>query len=317
VAEPLRSPAGQPWRRYAGFISDSERGARFRFRPDAVVISTPSKCGTTWMQTIVGMLLLDRIDLGVPLSSISPWLDMLIHSEEETFSILEAQTHRRFIKTHTPLDGVPGLDSLTYLTVTRHPLDAALSLRDHHSNMDHEQLERLRIEASGAFSDEGSDEAPEEDPVEYLRWFIDHEQPPDGAGPDDLADYCHQIRTYWNARQAPNVHLFHYADMWNDLDGEMRRVADILGVSVDEQRWPEFVDAARLKSMRAKADVASPEAEYDLWQSPERFFRAGGTRDWASLLSPADIAHFEERLRGLAGDMAEWCVSGRIALEPA
>ena len=269
------------------------------------------------MQTIVGMLLLDRVDVGVPLSSISPWLDMLIHTEEETFALLEAQPHRRFIKTHTPLDGVPGLDSVTYLTVTRHPLDAALSLRDHHSNMDHEQLERLRIEASGAFTDDESDEAPEEDPVEYLRWFVDHEQPPDGAGPDDLADYCHQIRTYWEARQAPNVHLFHYTDMWNDPDEEMRRVADILGVSVDERRWPEFVDAARLESMRAKADVASPEAEYDLWQSPERFFRAGGTRDWASLLTSEDIAHFEERLRELAGDAAEWCVSGRIALEPA
>ena len=105
--------------------------------------------------------------------------------------------------------------------------------------------------------------------------------------------------------------------MWNDPDEEMRRVADILGVSVDERRWPEFVDAARLESMRAKADVASPEAEYDLWQSPERFFRAGGTRDWVSFLTSEDIAHFEERLRELAGDAAEWCVSGRIALEPA
>ena len=269
------------------------------------------------MQTIVGMLLLDRTDLGVALSSISPWLDMLLHTEEDTFSILEEQTHRRFIKTHTPLDGVVGVDTVTYITVTRHPLDAALSLRDHHANMDQEQLERLRVEASGEFTGPEFEEAPEEDPVEYLRWFLDHEQPPDGAGPDDLADYCHQIRTYWDARRAPNVHLFHYTDMWNDLDGEMRRVADILGVSVDEGRWPEFVDAARLKSMRAKADVASPEAEYDLWQSPEQFFRAGGTRDWASLMSAEDLAHFGERLHELAGDAEDWCLEGRSALEPA
>ena len=44
--------------------------------------------------------------------------------------------------------------------------------------------------------------------------------------------------TYWDARAEPNVHLFHYADMWNDLDGEMRRVAAALGVPVDEARWP-------------------------------------------------------------------------------
>jgi len=60
-----------------GFMADSARWERFRFRPDDVVISTPSKCGTTWMQKIVGMLVLDRVDLGAPLSTVSPWLDML------------------------------------------------------------------------------------------------------------------------------------------------------------------------------------------------------------------------------------------------
>ena len=61
-------------RRYRGFMSDSARWDRFAFRPDDVVISTPSKCGTTWMQTIVGMLLLDRTELGAPIGTISPRL---------------------------------------------------------------------------------------------------------------------------------------------------------------------------------------------------------------------------------------------------
>lgn len=68
-----------PVRRYRGFVVDSERWDRFRFWPDDIVISTPAKCGTTWMQTIIGMLVLDRIDLGAPISTISPWLDMLTY----------------------------------------------------------------------------------------------------------------------------------------------------------------------------------------------------------------------------------------------
>ncbi|MDP9225074.1 MAG: sulfotransferase domain-containing protein, partial [Actinomycetota bacterium] len=99
------------------------------------MISTPSKCGTTWMQTIVGMLLLDRTDLGAPISSISPWLDMLIRTDDEVFGVLDGQSHRRFIKTHTPLDGVPRRQSVTYIAVVRHPLDVALSDRDHKENM--------------------------------------------------------------------------------------------------------------------------------------------------------------------------------------
>jgi aryl sulfotransferase len=64
-------------------MADSARWERFAFRPDDVIISTPSKCGTTWMQMIVGMLLLNRTDLGAPISSISPWLDMLIHTDDD------------------------------------------------------------------------------------------------------------------------------------------------------------------------------------------------------------------------------------------
>ena len=161
-----------------------------------------------------------------------------------------------------------------------------------------------------------SEEAPE-DLVDFLRWFIDNHEQPTGSGPYGLEDYCQQIRTYWEARQRPNVHLFHYADLWNDLDLEMRRVAAALGVAVDEGRWPEFVEAATLGAMRARASEAAPEAHVGLWKSSEGFFRVGGTRDWAALLTPMDIRHFDERLRALAGDAYDWVVRGRKAVTAA
>ena len=128
---------------------DSARWERFTFRPGDVVISTPSKCGTTWMQTIVGMLLLDRVDLGAPISTLSPWLDMLIRTDDEVFDLLEPQTHRRFIKTHTPLDGVPRHDEVTYIALIRHPLDVALSNADHFQNERVERVIELRTRAAG------------------------------------------------------------------------------------------------------------------------------------------------------------------------
>ena len=84
--------------------------------------------------------------------------------------------------------------------------------------------------------------------------------------------------------------------MWNDLDGEMRRVAAVLGVAVDETRWPEFVEAATLDSMRARASDTAPDAHLGLWQSATEFFRVGGSRDWEAILTAEDAAHFHERL---------------------
>ena len=300
-------------RRYRGYIADSARWDHFQLRDDDVIISTPSKSGTTWLQTIIGMLLRDTTELPT-MGTISPWLDMQVRTQDEVYALLDAQTERRFIKTHTPLDGLPYDPSVTYITCIRHPLDVAMSDRDHMSNMDKDGVVDLVESVAGHYEKPADSEEPPEDPAEFLRWFIDNHEQPAGSGPYGLDDYCQQVLTYWEARDKPNVHLFHYADMWNDLDSEMRRVAAALNVAIDEARWPAFVDAATLKSMRAKSSQAAPDAQLGMWKSTEGFFKQGGTRDWASLLSEQDLRHFDDRLHELAGDAYAWVLNGRSAL---
>jgi aryl sulfotransferase len=300
-------------RHYHGFIADNARWQRFKMRADDVVITTPSKSGTTWMQTIVGMLLRQTTDLP-SIGTISPWIDMQIRHEEEIFGLLEAQTGRRFVKTHTPFDGLPYSATATYIAVIRHPLDVALSDRDHGLNIKDDNTTAMREAVAGEYEPPPDWEDAPDEPAPFLRWFIDNNRPATGSGPNGLADYCQQVGTYWAARDKPNLHLFHYQDMWNDLDAEMRRVAAALNVHFDEAIWPRFVDAATLKSMRARALHAAPDAHLDIWKSPGDFFRSGGTRDWASLLTPDEVAHFDTRLRELAGDSYDWIIRGRAAL---
>jgi hypothetical protein len=57
--------------RYRNVVFDSARWDGFPFRPDDIVISTPPKCGTTWMQSLCAMLVLDTVELDRPLSQIS------------------------------------------------------------------------------------------------------------------------------------------------------------------------------------------------------------------------------------------------------
>jgi hypothetical protein len=114
--------------RYQSEDEDSGRWRGFEFRPGDIVISTRSKSGTTWMQMICALLVLQEPELPVPLAELSPWLDWLPVPREEVYAHLDAQRHRRFIKTHTPLDGLPLDARATYIVVARHPLDAAVSL---------------------------------------------------------------------------------------------------------------------------------------------------------------------------------------------
>ena len=41
------------------------------------------------------------------LDLISPWLDMQTRDRDSVIADLDAQQHRRFIKSHTPFDGIP------------------------------------------------------------------------------------------------------------------------------------------------------------------------------------------------------------------
>jgi aryl sulfotransferase len=88
---------------------DSRLRAKYRPRPDDIIIATPPKCGTTWMQQIAGSLVFqDARPREFP--TVSPWIDPRLQgSAEQTYALLEAQTHRRFIKTHLPIDGLPAL----------------------------------------------------------------------------------------------------------------------------------------------------------------------------------------------------------------
>lgn len=299
-------------RHYLDYIADSARWDAIAWHPDDIVISTPSKCGTTWTQTIVAMLVLGTTELPAPLATLSPWVDMQIRTVDELRALLDAQPHRRFVKTHTPIDGLPAEPPMMLLTVFRHPLDVALSDLDHASNMG-DRIHELRWAAVGDKDLDVLEWRPPrpEDPAEHLRAFIDGPLRHTGQGPFSLADLGHQLAVAWERRHEPNVHLLHYADLWSDLDGQMRNIAAILDIDPAELPWAELVDAATLRSMRAHAAALAPEAADGLWRDDAAFFRQGGRRDWAGLLSTDELAAFEARTAELVGpDAAAWLLAG-------
>jgi aryl sulfotransferase len=290
--------AATPQCRYTSPDEDSARWWDFAFRPGDIVVSTRSKSGTTWVQMICLLLINGTSDLPDRLGALSPWLDHLVRPKKEVFAHLAAQKQRRVIKTHTPLDGVPLHDRVTYIVVGRHPLDVAVSLYHHGANIDRRRMAELT----------GNPETPRPPlpPLhEWLLGFIDW-QGDAREWLDTLPGAMLHLSDAWGRRHDPNVVLVHYDDLRADLDGAMRRLAARLGIPLTEGRWPDLVRAATFEAMREPSRASSPDT-LGVLNDPAAFFRRGVSGDGPALLSAGELARYHERVATMApADLLAW-----------
>ncbi len=293
--------------RYQSPDEDSARWLGFPFRDGDIVISTRSKTGTTWVQMICALLIFQTPALPAPLAQLSPWLDHLIVPRDEVYAQLAAQEHRRFIKTHTPLDGVPLDPRATYIVTARHPLDMFVSLYHQSDNIDYERLRQLTGQPEPA--EPPRPRTPLHDRL--LRWIADDDDPREH--PDSLPGLMWHLSDAWVRRHEPNVLLVHYNDLLADLDGQMRRFAGQLGIAVPEQAWPTLVQAAMFERMRDSADTLVPTA--GIFKSNAAFFRRGTSGAGREILSDEELAAYHARVTQLApSDMLTWLHSSREGL---
>ncbi len=324
--DPAPRAAQRP--RYRTDVEDSGRWEGFEFRPGDIVISAPSKSGTTWTQMICALLVFQSPELPTPLSRLSPWLDMRVRPIVEVRRWLAEQQHRRFIKSHTPLDGIPYDERVTYLAVCRDPRDVAVSLLHHGQNLQRDHIKGLIANAAAAA--ESAESVPASQPGQeslvgsaalvaagsggrqeldlraaILRWIRSDLDPHENL--DTLRGFGWQMSVAWARQALPNVVLLHYADLRADLEGEMRRLASRLGIEVDERVWPALVAAAGFESMRADSSSYVPDEGLDFFHDASAFFRSAGSGEWKGWLNEGDIREYDDRLAAFAApDLIDW-----------
>ena len=310
------APSNRPGheRVYVTLVTDSSRWDRYVPRAGDIIISTPPKAGTTWTQMICALLVFQRAELGRPLGQISPWLDFRSADVDEILANLESQSHRRFIKTHTPLDGLPYCEEVTYLYCGRDPRDVFLSFLNHWDNLTEEWHQRV---AAAAELEEPPPAFPE-DPNDLFPTWMTVGQTPWMSDGFPFGGVLYHTRTFWDQRKLPNVYFLHYDDLKADLAGEMRRLARQLGIAVPEELWPHLVSAASFESMKDAAARLAPLAEVGGWKDDRRFFHKGQTGQWRGVLSPKSLEVYDQVLAALSPrSMAEWIQGGsRVAGNP-
>lgn len=273
----------------------------FKFRDDDVVVATYGKAGTTWTQQIVTQLMFSGAE-GIDLSTLCPWIDLRVPPKDEKLAMIEAQTHRRCLKTHLPVDALVYSPKAKYIYVARDGRDVLWSLYNHHAS-GNDAFYQMINDSPGRVGPPL--ERPRESIRDYFLEWVDRDGHP-------FWRWWSHVRSWWQIRNLPNLLLVHYANLKADMPGEIRRIAAFLDTPIDEKRWPDILEHCSFEYMKAHGakDFSLVEGVFN--GGAKSFFNKGTNGRWRDVLTAEDIARYEETARRELGEeCAKWLATGK------
>lgn len=272
----------------------------FNFRPDDIIIATYGKSGTTWMQQIVAQLLFQG-DPDLSVAEMSPWMDLRVPPKEVKLTAVEAQSHRRFLKTHLPVDALVFSQQAKYIYIARDGRDVVWSLYNHHANANQLWYDALN-DAPGRVGPPIT--PPPQDIRQYwLDWFQGDGYP--------FWPFWENVRSWWAIRTLPNVLLVHFESLKRDMPGEMERIANFLDISIDSARWPSIIEYCSFDWMKKHATKSVPLGGAFWDAGADVFIHKGVNGRWKDVLTTEQSREYEDKARQELGEQcARWLATG-------
>lgn len=274
----------------------------FTFREDDIIISTYAKSGTTWTQQIVSQLIFNGEE-GLEVAEMSPWLDLRVPPKEVKLAEVEAQSHRRFLKTHLPVDALVFSPKAKYIYIARDGRDVVWSMYNHHASANEMWYELLN-DTPGRVGP-----AIEPPPDSIRQYFLDWLER-DGH---PFWPFWENVRSWWEIRDLPNVYMLHFASLKADMPGEIRRLAAFLDLPIDESRWDAILEHCSFEYMKANAAKSVPLGGAVWNGGAETFVHKGRNGRWRDTLTADDSARYEALAESeLGADCARWLATGEM-----
>ncbi len=279
---------------------DSTIWNSFRFRDDDIVISTYAKSGTTWMQQLVAQLVFGQ-DPFVPVADISPWVDLRFPLKTEKLAIIEGQSHRRFLKTHLPVDALVYSPRAKYIYVARDGRDVLLSLFNHHTQAS-DLWYRLLNETPGLVG------PPMTRPATTVQAYFDEWLFGNG---EPFWPFWDNVRSWWSIRHLPNLLLVHFSDLKTDLASEVRRIAHFLDIELNDAQMSRLLEHCSFAYMKRHGHLAAPFGG-KLWNGGATHFINKGTNGrWRGVIDASAVDAYESMaIDHLGAECASWLTNG-------
>jgi aryl sulfotransferase len=282
---------------------DSTIWNELNFRDDDIVISTYAKSGTTWVQQIISQLLFNGEE-GLEVAEMSPWLDLRVPPKEVKLPMVEAQTHRRFLKTHLPVDALTFSEKAKYIYIGRDGRDVLWSMFNHHSTANQAWYEALN-DTPGRVGP--AIEKPSGSITQYYHHWLDQDGHP-------WWSFWENIRSWWAIRNLPNVYFLHFENLKNDMPGEIRRLAEFLGTPINEDKWESILRHCSFEYMKKNAAKSVPLGGAFWNGGAQTFIHKGTNGRWRDVLSAEDSYKYEYRAaQELDPACAYWLATGETS----
>ncbi len=274
----------------------------FAFRDDDIIIASYAKSGTTWVQQILSQLIFDGEE-GLPVAEMSPWLDLRVPPKDVKLPEVEKQTHRRFLKTHLPVDALVFSPQAKYIYIGRDGRDVVWSMYNHHTNAN-----RLWYEALN--DSPGRVGLPIEPPPDDITSYFDDWLAKDGH---PFWPFWENVGSWWQIRELPNVLLIHFGQLKADMPGEIRRIAEFIGTPIDDAKWDAILEHCSFAYMKANATASVPLGGAFWDGGAETFVHKGTNGRWRDTLSAMASTAYERKAQSELGpECAEWLETGTL-----
>ena len=254
-------------------------------RPDDVWVVTYPKCGTTWTQHIVRLIINKGKDYGLNIDYAVPWLEGFadIPAIGYTYRVdIDKLASPRAFKSHFPYEMMPcGLPSTTpgkYIYVVRNPRDVAVSYFHH---------------------DRAVPIYPLYEWGDYFEKFL--------KGDVDFGDYFDHVLGWWAHKDDDNVLFLKYEDMKKDLPSAVATIAKFIGQDISKELVDEIAHRTTFSNMKKDSS-----ANYEWVKKLRRpnasdFMRKGVVGDWKNYFTPEQTAKldavYEKKLKKTGIDL--------------
>lgn len=305
-----QNPRPERTRTYLNHFLCSDYWDLYDPRDDDIVIASAFKAGTTWMQTIVANLIFPDGRFPAAVMHMSPWIDRYRADNQihEVLAQIEQQTHRRFLKTHLPLDALRYLPQLKYIFLSRDARDVFMSLWNHHSNYAPEQYDR--IARASAELGIAWPELPD-DINEFWRLWLTRAWFPWESEGYPYWSLFHNVSSWWPHRYLQNILFVHYNDLLADTQGQIQRVADFLGIGVSPKLVAEITARVSFDEMKQNVDEVMGSLQSGFIGGGATFINKGTNNRWREVLSESDLALYDAAIeRNFDAAAAEWSKHG-------